>query len=124
MDALKIKETATMAEEKALQLLDDREEVEKALKEAEEISFRFRNFEKAGERIDEMFALVRDYLAGQFSDCTKEDIAVIVGAALYLANEDDVIPDNVPVLGSMDDMVIIDSAYKKCENVIKKYKGE
>lgn len=124
MDAFRLKETLSLAEAKALELLKEKEKVEELLGEAEAASYEHSNFNESGKLLDEMFALTRAYLNHEFTDCEDKDLAPIVAAALYLVNEDDAIPDHVPVIGVMDDAAIIELAYKKCENVIRKYKGE
>jgi len=54
--------------------------------------------------VENMIAMVRDEGWG----LSDEDRSRVVGALTYFADPEDLIPDNIPVLGFLDDAIMID----------------
>lgn len=52
---------------------------------------------------DELLWLLKDYSEGSFTHIEWEDVSVILFAFLYLLDENDIIPDYIPVVGYFDD---------------------
>jgi Protein of unknown function (DUF1232) len=55
-------------------------------------------------RLDQMIAMVRDEGWGMGA----EDVQRVLSALAYFVNPDDLIPDNTPVLGYLDDAIMIE----------------
>ena len=84
--------------------------------------------EKAGnlkEQMDNfmlMISMVKDSWNGKFQ-INKMDMAIIVGAILYVVSPIDAIPDFIPVVGWMDDIAIVGLAMSKLSGIISEYKA-
>jgi uncharacterized membrane protein YkvA (DUF1232 family) len=65
--------------------------------------------------------MVRDTYNGRFK-LNNSELAVFIGAILYVLSPLDAIPDFIPVLGQMDDAAIISLVLKKGSEAIKRYK--
>jgi uncharacterized membrane protein YkvA (DUF1232 family) len=50
------------------------------------------------------------------------DMAIIVGAILYVVSPIDAIPDFLPIIGWIDDIAIVGLAMNKLSNLIAEYK--
>jgi uncharacterized membrane protein YkvA (DUF1232 family) len=59
-----------------------------------------------------MIRLVRAYHAGTYRQISWRSFLIIIGALLYLVSPLDVIPDWIPVLGYVDDALVIALALK------------
>jgi uncharacterized membrane protein YkvA (DUF1232 family) len=64
--------------------------------------------------------MVKDHWKGDFL-ISKSNLAIIIGAILYVVSPIDAIPDVIPVLGWIDDMSILGFALTKVQSVIKEY---
>jgi uncharacterized membrane protein YkvA (DUF1232 family) len=65
--------------------------------------------------------MVRDTYNGRFK-LNNSELAVFIGAILYVLSPLDAIPDFIPVLGQMDDAAIVSLVLKKGSEAIKRYK--
>lgn len=68
-------------------------------------------------RLDDMIAMVRDH-AWAMSD---EDRERVLSALAYFADPDDIIPDNVAVLGFLDDAVMIELSVRELTHELDAY---
>lgn len=67
--------------------------------------------------LDDMIAMVRDVgWALPEADCQR-----VLSALVYFADPKDVIPDNVPVLGFLDDAIMIELAVKELKHELDAY---
>ena len=69
------------------------------------------------QRLDQMIAMVRDE-GWALSD---EDKHRVVSALVYFANPDDIIPDATPVLGYLDDAIMIELCVRDLQHEINAY---
>ncbi|ACV23109.1 YkvA family protein [Slackia heliotrinireducens] len=53
-----------------------------------------------------MAAMVKSYITREYTDVSPKVIVSLVGAFLYLVKQKDIIPDDIPVVGFADDLVI------------------
>ncbi len=60
-----------------------------------------------GERLRSLPRLVRATLSGRYTGTTRARLAMLAGAALYIVSPVDLVPEMVPILGLMDDAVVV-----------------
>ena len=62
-----------------------------------------------------MIAMVKSYINGSYKEVSPKVIASLVAAFLYLVKRKDLIPDNIPLVGHVDDLAVLGVALKICE---------
>ena len=75
------------------------------------------------QHIDELEKMLQMFEDKQWSlsELSQADRHYIMSACQYLIQEDDVIPDNIPNIGLLDDCIIIDIASKKTQKQLDNY---
>ena len=68
-------------------------------------------------RLDDMIAMARD----EAWALSGEDRDRVLGALAYFCNPDDVIPDNVKVLGFLDDAIMIELSVRELQHELDAY---
>ena len=68
-----------------------------------------------------MIAMVKSYINGSYKDVSPKVIASLVAAFLYLVKRKDLIPDNIPLVGHVDDLAVLGVALKICEPELKAF---
>lgn len=66
-------------------------------------------------------SLVKDYFVGNYKEIPYWSIAAITFSLLYLFNPVDFVPDFIPVVGFVDDALILTTCYKMIQKDLKKY---
>ncbi|MCW4441071.1 YkvA family protein [Vibrio splendidus] len=69
-----------------------------------------------------MMNLITDYVKGDYTDVPWRVIAAITGAIVYFASPIDVIPDFIPVVGYLDDALVIKLAIDLASEDFNEYK--
>ena len=59
-----------------------------------------------------MIRLIRAYHQCEYQDISSQHLLVILEAIIYFVSPNDVIPDSVPILGQIDDAVVVRLALK------------
>jgi uncharacterized membrane protein YkvA (DUF1232 family) len=59
-----------------------------------------------------MIRLIRAYHQGEYPDVSSQSLLVVIAAIVYFVSPNDVIPDSVPVLGNIDDALVVRLALK------------
>jgi len=54
-----------------------------------------------------MIRLLRAYHLGEYRDVSSPNLLVIIAALIYFISPFDVIPDSVPILGNIDDAMVV-----------------
>jgi uncharacterized membrane protein YkvA (DUF1232 family) len=54
-----------------------------------------------------MIRLLRAYHHGEYRDLSSPNLLVIIAALIYFISPFDVIPDSVPILGNIDDAMVV-----------------
>ena len=70
-----------------------------------------------------MASMVKDYVTKEYTEVSPKVIATLVAAFLYLVKRNDLIPDNVPLLGLVDDVAVVALALKLDEAELAAYKA-
>ena len=66
--------------------------------------------------------MVKDSFSKKYTDVSKVSIVVIIGALVYVINPFDIIPDFVPVLGLVDDTLMVSLAVNFTKREVARYK--
>ena len=70
-----------------------------------------------------MVAMVKSYISKEYTDVSPKVVASVVAAFLYLVKGKDLIPDNIPLLGLVDDVAVITVALKINEPEFEAFKA-
>ena len=74
------------------------------------------------EDIKTMVLLLKDYVKGDYKDVPWKVIATIAGAIAYFVMPIDVIPDFIPIVGYMDDAMVLKLALEFAGSDLEKYR--
>ncbi|WP_407074434.1 YkvA family protein [Psychrobacter sp. CAL346-MNA-CIBAN-0220] len=68
-----------------------------------------------------LVSLVKDYYQGNYRNIPYKTISAVVVGLVYILNPIDMIPDFIPVVGYIDDALVIAFCLKMVEKDLKKY---
>lgn len=94
-------------------------DLQKVLAKEEKITKKVKgagSLEEHLETVKLMFALIKAYWSGEYRQIPWFTIAAIVAALLYVLSPLDLIPDFIPIIGLMDDAMVLAA----CLNLVKK----
>ena len=60
----------------------------------------------------DVFSLLKSYVNKEYTEISPKVIGSMVSALLYLVTKKDLIPDNIPLLGVVDDLAVFGVALK------------
>lgn len=69
-----------------------------------------------------LVSLVRAYVKKDYQDIPIGSIIAIVGALIYFVSPIDLLPDNIPVIGYIDDVGVIAFVWPMIEDDVEEYK--
>lgn len=69
-----------------------------------------------------LVSLVKDYYQGHYRDIPYKTISAAVVGLLYVINPIDIIPDFIPLIGQLDDALVLGFCLKLIEKDLHKYK--
>jgi uncharacterized membrane protein YkvA (DUF1232 family) len=72
----------------------------------------------------DLFSLLKEYHDKEYKDISWESVAVITFAFLYLLNQNDVIPDVIPVVGFFDDSEVFRISLEIVDQDFEKYRKQ
>ncbi|MCP3981706.1 MAG: DUF1232 domain-containing protein [bacterium] len=76
-------------------------------------------FKKDGMTLIDM---LRDYRAGDYRQLSYWTVSVITFALLYVLNPIDIIPDSLPVIGELDDAMVVSLSVAMAQREIHEYR--
>jgi uncharacterized membrane protein YkvA (DUF1232 family) len=102
----KIKEVLDSGMEKASSLLKDRKQIDNVI---DMVQAKIRETPLLGSAVGDlpnMVSMVKSYITKEYDAVSPKVIITIVSAFLYLIKQKDLIRDNIPVLGQLDDIAV------------------
>jgi uncharacterized membrane protein YkvA (DUF1232 family) len=99
-------------------------DVEKVLKRQAEIEERFSSGGPLGRFVADvkiLFSMIQDYVKGDYRAVPWWTVAAIVAALLYVLNPLDLIPDQIPMVGQLDDAFVVAVCLKMVEQDLQNY---
>ena len=74
-----------------------------------------------GPYLQAMLRLIRAYARGEYRNIAKDALLTIVAAIGYLVDPFDLIPDEIPFLGFVDDATVIGSAVSRTRDTLDEF---
>lgn len=106
----------------AQELMNDPAKVDELLAQLQEQVMNLpETFKGAAANVPLMAQMVKSYITKEYADVSPKVVASLVAAFLYLVKAKDLIPDNVPVLGVVDDLAVATAVMKMCEPELDAY---
>ena len=104
----------------AQELLKDPSKIDALLRQLEE---KLKDIPVAGSvlaDIPQMVAMIKGYITGKYNVSVKV-IATLVAAFVYVVKKQDLINDEIPVLGQVDDVAVVAAAFMLSEPELKAF---
>ena len=95
----------------AQELLKDPSKIDALLRQLEE---KLKDIPVAGSvlaDIPQMVAMIKGYITGKYTNVSVKVIATLVAAFVYVVKKQDLINDEIPVLGQVDDVALVAAAF-------------
>ena len=70
-----------------------------------------------------LVSMLKGYVTREYTQVSPKVVAVIIGAFLYIVRKEDLVPDNIPIVGMADDVAVVGLAVKMCQPEIEAYKA-
>lgn len=101
-----------------------KEDLDEVIDRQEEIEEKFRGEGPLGRYIADaklFLAIIKDYIFGNYRQIPWWSVAAMVAALLYVLNPFDLLPDFIPMLGYVDDAMVIGTCLTMIETDLHKY---
>ncbi len=96
------------AQRKAKRMVDDKKKVETTVGKAEKYIYKHKGkLDEVIDDLDTFIRLLRAWISGKYKEVPVTTIILIITAIIYLINPFDLIPDFIPVIGFIDDALVI-----------------
>lgn len=121
MDLDQAKEALNGFTAQAEEIIKNPQKLEELLQQLEA---KLKDVPKAGDalsRIPLMISMVRSYITKEYTEISPKVIVSLVCAIIYLLKGKDVIPDNIPVVGYVDDLAVFAAAFMINEPELQAY---
>ena len=120
-DTEKIKEVIENGKGQAKDLLDHPEKVDELLVKMEE---ELKEVPIGGQvlaNIPLMISMVKSYISKEYTDVSAKVIITMISAFLYVVKRKDLIRDNIPFIGFLDDIAVLGVALTFVDPELKAY---
>ena len=121
IDLEKAKDVLGSFTAQAQEMLKDGSKVESAL---EALEAKMKEIPTVGESVSKlplMISMIRGYITKEYTDVSPKVVASMLCAVLYLLKGKDLIRDNIPVVGYLDDIAVAGAAIKLSEKELDDY---
>lgn len=101
------------------------DDLKKVLERRDEIEEKFKSNGPLGRFVADLkllFSIMQDYIKGEYRIIPFWSIAAIVAALLYVLSPIDLIPDFIPVVGYLDDALVVAACLAMIEQDLHTYK--
>jgi uncharacterized membrane protein YkvA (DUF1232 family) len=101
------------------------DDLKKVLDKQNEIERKFTGHGPLGKFVADMkllFSIIKDYASGEYREIPWYSIAAIVFALLYVLSPIDLIPDFIPIIGYVDDALVVAACLALIDQDLHKYK--
>jgi uncharacterized membrane protein YkvA (DUF1232 family) len=78
---------------------------------------------KMSEMLQTLFRMTKASFSGEYTGLSKGKIFLGIAAAVYIVSPKDIIPDKIPFIGMLDDMVVLAWLIKVSNDEIIKFKA-
>ena len=103
-----------------------KEDIAKVINKQREIEEKFKGNGPLGKFIKDLkllFAIIQDYISGEYREIPWLSIAAIAAALLYVLSPIDLIPDFIPIIGYVDDSLVMALCLSMVESDLEQYKA-
>lgn len=107
----------------ANEIFGDTEQMSRVLDETDRVLFSEPILKDACPDISDLNGMVRSYVSGQYTEVSPKSICAILGAFMYLNKSSDEIADNIPVIGYLDDLVMLSNAIEVAKEDLELYRS-
>lgn len=100
-------------------------DLKKVLEKRKEIEEKFKGSKALSRFVEDiklLFSIVKDYISGDYKKVPWWSVAAIVFTLLYVVSPMDIIPDFIPLIGSLDDVLIVGVCLAVIDSDLHKYK--
>lgn len=108
---------------KAQDLLKDTSKVDDLLKQLEDKLEEIPNVGNVLSNVPLMISMVKGYITKEYTEVSPKVIVTMLSAFVYLVKKKDIIPDNIPVLGQLDDIAVVGLALTFVEPELKAFEA-
>ena len=105
----------------AQDMLKDGSKVEAALQALEEKMKEIPTIGEGLSRLPLMISMIRAYITKEYTDVSPKVVASMLCAVLYLVKGKDLIRDDIPVVGMLDDIAVAGAAFMLSEKELDAY---
>ncbi|PKN33214.1 MAG: hypothetical protein CVU61_14455 [Deltaproteobacteria bacterium HGW-Deltaproteobacteria-19] len=101
------------------------DDIKKVIDKQAEIEDKFRSSGPLGRFITDLkllFSIIQDYFKGTYREVPFWAIAAITAALLYVLSPIDLIPDFIPVIGLVDDALVVAACLAMVEQDLHRYR--
>ncbi len=106
VDTEKAKEVLNSEMENAKTILDNPEQMQEVLNQVDAKLASVPILKNYVTDLPVMVDLIKSYLTQEYKEISPKVILAVVGSFLYLIKKKDIIPDNIPFIGMLDDLAI------------------
>ncbi|MBQ4506825.1 MAG: DUF1232 domain-containing protein [Firmicutes bacterium] len=108
----KAKEILDSGVGKAEEMLKDNDQINQLLAQINQKLEQYPQLAETVKDVPTMIDMVKCYITKDYTVVSPKVVASLISAFLYLVSRKDLIPDNVPILGLLDDIAVIGLAVK------------
>jgi len=109
-------------EKEATNILNDKDKLLSTLTTTLKVVNKLTGFDKYMDDIKTLICLVKDYFDKKYTEIPKRIVITIICLFIYLINPLDIIPDAIPIIGSLDDLAVCAFALRIIRPDLEKYK--